>query len=163
VPASSPNRKQLGSRRRGTASSWSQKLVAVIVGIALAAGTAGLISAQLSRKPDLLPTVEAQGEPIGGNQWRYWPQSPPAELGTEYLYEVDHCGLRFLTDFDGSFWLPDDRQLQRVDPALVRALVEEDLGTLVLTDKSDAVYTTSSGVEIPLSRVPGPRVSVPCT
>ena len=142
--------------------SSSQKLVAVIVGIALAAGTAGLISAQVSRKPGRLPTVEAQGEPIGGNQWRYWPQSPPAEMGTEYLYAVDHCGLRFLTDFDGSFWLPDEGELHRVDPALVRALVEEDLGTLVLIDKSHAVYTASSGVEIPLLRIPGPRVSVPC-
>ena len=70
------------------------------------------------------------------------------------------CGLEFLTDFDGSFWLPFESG--RRNPPYVFYGNDDGVGKVVLVEVNRSVYTNFMGVEIPLRRVRGPVVTVPC-
>jgi len=76
--------------------------------------------------------------------------SPAIEIGVAYRYLIGtHCGITPTTfDVGGSFWDPI------VDPSTFRLPEPEDDGVFVLVSASDAVWTSSSGFEIPLVRGP---------
>lgn len=105
------------------------------------------------------------------------PQSPPAVQGRAYCLEVPHCGLSWITDFDGSFWA-----VVRSEPE-VRSNIEvsEGVGAIRLTGRDEAefaewrhgrvrgsLYTAVPDYEwewgdrVTLRRLDGPIVIAPC-
>jgi hypothetical protein len=130
--------------------------------VALYAGVQGLESRRESNQPYPLPSPIApvRSEPVAAGRYKFWPQSAPVVEGIEYAFEVGHCGLEFLTDFDGSFWLPFESG--RRNPPYVFYGNDDGVGKIVLVDVNRSVYTNFMGVEIPLRRVRGPVVTVPC-
>jgi hypothetical protein len=87
--------------------------------------------------------------------YRFWPRSGRITPSLAYRFDTGHCGLGFLTDFDGSFWRP-------ADSAPTRLLINQDLGAIALIGFDAAVYRSSDGREIMLERLPGPVVTQPC-
>ena len=75
--------------------------------------------------------------------------SPPVEAGVPYRFEVGHCGLTWYTDFDGSFWRVTDKHPPGPDPV---ALINGDIGTMVLRSEERARYTSSDGTVVELRR-----------
>ena len=92
-----------------------------------------------------------------GEGYRFWPRSGRVTPSVAYRFDTGHCGLGFLTDFDGSFWRP-------IDPEVQRSLeyLDPDVGAIALVDFNRAIYRSSSGVDVELERVPGPVVTQPC-
>jgi hypothetical protein len=89
--------------------------------------------------------------------YRFWPRSGRITPSVAYRFDTGHCGLGFLTDFDGSFWRP-------VDPEEARSIeaLDPDRGAIALVDFDQALYRSSTGVHVELERVPGPLVTQPC-
>ena len=83
----------------------------------------------------------------------YWPRSAPVEQGVEYEFNTGHCGLEFLTDFDGNFWRPLDPNGKQEDPLF---FYNEDEGTMSLKSQDSATYDSSDGQRVQLERIPGP-------
>lgn len=83
----------------------------------------------------------------------YWPVSAPVEKGVEYSFNSGHCGLDFLTDFDGSFWDAVNPNEPGEPPEF---FYNEDEGTMTLVSEDRALYTSSSGEEVTLRRHDGP-------
>jgi len=93
--------------------------------------------------------------------FRFWPRSGRAERSVVYRFEVPHCGLDWLVDFDGSFW----EARETVDyPTWVPAgeIPNGDVGTIELSGVAGARYEASDGTWTLLSRVEGPIVRQPC-
>jgi hypothetical protein len=86
---------------------------------------------------------------------KFWPISAPVDQGATYEFNSGHCGLDYLTDFDGSFWRPVDPNGAAEDPPF---FYNEDEGTMVLLRGNRAMYESSDGQEIRLHRIPGPVV-----
>ena len=90
--------------------------------------------------------------------YRFWPRSGPAERGAIYRFEVPHCGLDWLVDFDGSFWEPvyvmPDRQPD--------SAINSDIGTITLVEPDEARYVSSTDEQVSLFRVDGPIVRQLC-
>jgi hypothetical protein len=74
-------------------------------------------------------------------------------MDVEYSFNSGHCGLDFLTDFDGSFWDPINPNAPGDPPAF---FFNEDQGTMTLVSEDRARYTSSSGEEVSLRRHHGP-------
>lgn len=87
-----------------------------------------------------------------GDSTKYWPRSAPVEEAVEYRFNTGHCGLDFMTDFDGSFWIPETVPAEE-EPSFY---FNEDIGTMQLLAENEAVYTSSAGDAVTLSRHPGP-------
>lgn len=105
------------------------------------------------------------------------PQSPPAVQGRAYCLEVPHCGLNWISDFDGSFWA-----VARSDSDAGSHLeVNEGVGTVRLTGANEAEFTEwrhshvrgrlgaavpyyewEWGDRVTLRRLDGPIVIAPC-
>jgi hypothetical protein len=83
----------------------------------------------------------------------FWPRSAPVEQGVEYQFNTGHCGLEYLTDFDGSFWRPLDPNGEREDPLF---FYNEDEGTMTLESENASTYESSDGQRVQLERIPGP-------
>jgi hypothetical protein len=90
--------------------------------------------------------------------YRYWPISGPVEPGVVYRFEVPHCGLDRIVDFDGSFWEPVYVTPDRKPDSSINA----DIGTITLIGPDEARYVTSSDEQVSLFRVDGPIVRHPC-
>jgi hypothetical protein len=73
--------------------------------------------------------------------------SAPVEMGVEYQYTTGHCGLSFLVDFDGSFWIPED-----VPGDGPKYYYNEDEGTMTLVSEDEALYLSSDSQETTLTR-----------
>jgi hypothetical protein len=129
---------------------------------ALGVGAQGLESRTESNRPFSLPSPlgPLRSEEAEGGRYRFWPRSAPVERGVEYAFEVGHCGLEFLTDFDGSFWRPIPPG-EGVPPSV---FINSDVGvgTMVLVEENRALYATVAGSEIRLRRIAGPVVAFPC-
>ena len=115
-----------------------------------------------SGKPLALP-VPALGDydPVavaGGLEFE--PISAPAIAGVLYRFEVGHCGLYHITDFDGSFWEPIMAQSGGVDTP--SALINSDRGTIQIVESRRAIYTSSAGEKVALLRIDGPVVRGGC-
>lgn len=82
---------------------------------------------------------------------KFWPRSAPVAIGVEYSFDTGHCGLDFLTDFDGSFWRPSTPTAG--EPSF---LSNQDSGTMTLVSRDRAVYRASTGGQVALHRYPGP-------
>jgi hypothetical protein len=93
--------------------------------------------------------------------YRFWPRSGPAERGVVYRFEVPHCGLDWLVDFDGAFWegtaIVDGTGWVPADD-----IPDGDVGTIELTGADWARYEASDGTWTLLSRVDGPIVRQLC-
>lgn len=90
--------------------------------------------------------------------YRFHPRSGRVTPATAYRFDTGHCGLGFLTDFDGSFWRPVDPE--RGEPP--DFFINQDLGAIALVDFNRAIYRSSAGVEVELERIRGPVVTQPC-
>ena len=83
----------------------------------------------------------------------FWPSSAPVRKGVEYSFNTGHCGLDFLTDFDGSFWDPVNPNQTGEPPNF---FYNEEEGRMRLGSEERAIYTDSSGEEVTLRRHRGP-------
>lgn len=90
--------------------------------------------------------------------FRFFPRSGRVRRGVAYELDTGHCGLSFLTDFDGSFWRPIDPD--RGEPP--GFFINQDVGAIALVGRDRAVYRSSTGVEVRLERIPGPVITQPC-
>jgi hypothetical protein len=67
-------------------------------------------------------------------------------------FEVGHCGLSHVVDFDGSFWIPVG-QLDG-DASVV---INGESGHMALVGPNLAVYQGANGFSAQLARFPGPK------
>ena len=80
------------------------------------------------------------------------PGSPQADGPGPYDFEVGHCGILHVVDFDGSFWVLVG-QVDGEEPALLNA----DTGSIQLLTQERARYVSSNGATFELARFPGAR------
>jgi hypothetical protein len=90
--------------------------------------------------------------------FRFFPRSARVDRNVAYAFDTGHCGLSFLTDFDGSFWRPVDPE--RADS--FDLLLNQDIGAMALVGRNRAIYRSSDGIEIRMERIEGPVVTQPC-
>jgi hypothetical protein len=104
-------------------------------------------------------------------------KSPPAETGKKYCFQVGHCGLESVVDFDGSFW-----EVTGWDTAeRPQSLVSAEFGSIELVGPDEVEFTawrpedfTTIAVtghfdhgdqwaeRVTLRRIPGPIVLEAC-
>ena len=80
------------------------------------------------------------------------PSSPRVAGAGPFPYEIGHCGLSHVIDFDGSYWLP----VGPVDgdhPTIFNA----EAGQMRLIGPSLAEFRGDSGFVVQLARFPGPK------
>jgi hypothetical protein len=114
-----------------------------------------------SNPEDLPPPVrdDFRSELVSAEDgYRFWPRSGRVTPTVAYRFDTGHCGLAFLTDFDGSFWRPIDPS----DGEPPGFFINQDAGLIALVDFDSAVYRSSGGREVSLERVRGPVVTQPC-
>lgn len=90
--------------------------------------------------------------------YRFWPRSGPAEFGAVYRFEVPHCGLDWLVDFDSSFWEP----VYAIPDRKHDSAINSDIGTITLVEPDEARYVSSTDEQVSLFRVDGPVVRQLC-
>lgn len=84
------------------------------------------------------------------------PISPTgAVVGTDYAYEMPHCGIHSPIDVDGSFW---DAVTQPADPVQF----DGSPGTFRLTTAKTATFTDTAGQVLQLVRHSGAKEFGPC-
>ena len=105
------------------------------------------------RVPEAAPEVIA-AQPViarGPNSVTLLPISPTgAVVGTDYAYDMPHCGINSPIDVDGSFW-----DAVGVPPTSVD--FDGHPGTFRLTSATDATFTTSDGRVLRLVRRVGAK------
>lgn len=108
-------------------------------------------------KPEpTLTTAEFQSEPVGEYRYRVWPRSENVPNEGVYRFSAPHCGLEWMTDFDGSFWkITDRKSYGKHGPSF---FINSDQGTLNFEAEDLIVYRASTGKEVRLRRLPGPTV-----
>ena len=80
------------------------------------------------------------------------PSSPRVNGAGPFDYEMGHCGLLHVIDFDGSFWLPTG-QVDGEHPTINNA----EAGTMRLIGPNLAEFRGQSGFTVQLARFPGPK------
>jgi hypothetical protein len=80
------------------------------------------------------------------------PRSQRAGGTGPIAFEVGHCGLSHVVDFDGSFWVPVG-QLDG-DASVV---INSESGHMALVGPNLAVYQGANGFSAQLARFPGPK------
>lgn len=93
--------------------------------------------------------------------YRVWPISGGADPGVAYRFDVPHCGLDWMLDFDGSFWRPLDPNLPEPKAAWA-FLINADRGTIELVATNTAEYVSSTRRHVMLARLDGPVVTELC-
>lgn len=89
---------------------------------------------------------------IGGER----PCSQNVEGGKAYAFQVLHCGLIWVVDFDGSYWDVDKATMTEDEDG--RFGINSDEGTMTLEGTNVAVYRSLRGGEATLHRhVGAPR------
>ena len=113
-------------------------------------------SAALAPKPEpTLTRAEFRSQKVG-NRYRVWPRSEDVTNDGTYRFTAPHCGIEWMTDFDGSFWkIVDRKSYGKNRPSF---FINGDRGTLTFEDDISIVYRASTGKEVRLRRLPGPRV-----
>ena len=120
-------------------------------------------------EPQLMPSPAGESgmvqQPDGS--FLFTPVSARIRGGVLYTYVAfTHCGFTPTTfDFDGSFWRVSNAAgaepgAAANPPAGIGN--PEDQGTIVLVSPTDAVFTSQSGILVPLARVDGPQAGFPC-
>jgi len=82
------------------------------------------------------------------------PCSENVAEGKAYRYQVPHCGLIWIVDFDGSHWDVDKGTMN--DDENQRFGINSDQGTMTLEGKDLAVYRSFGGGDAALHRHSGP-------
>ena len=80
------------------------------------------------------------------------PSSPRVAGAGPFPFELGHCGLRHVIDFDGSFWVI----LGQVDGE-APGMINSESGQVRLLAPNLAVYVGSTGFTSQLARFPGPK------
>jgi hypothetical protein len=105
------------------------------------------------RVPEAAPAVIA-AQPViarGPDSFTLLPISPTgAVVGTDYAYDMPHCGINSPIDVDGSFW-----DAVGVPPTSVD--FDGQIGTFRLTSPTEATFTTSDGRVLRLVRRVGAK------
>ena len=99
--------------------------------------------------PPLVPEIEPQEAFYLGLTN---PSSPRVAGAGPFPFEVGHCGISHVIDFDGSFWLP----VGAVDgdhPTIINA----ESGSMRLINPDLAEFRGNSGFTVQLARFPGPK------
>ncbi len=78
------------------------------------------------------------------------PESARAVLGTASPFDVGHCGLSHIVDFDGSFWDVDPATMTNAENSQFG--INADRGTMTLVAADRAVYKSWTGGEAILHR-----------
>ena len=99
-----------------------------------------------------LPKPTAQYEIVDkGEVYEVEPVSAPLTQGVRYRYNTGHCGLDFMADFDGSFWIPHAPEGKAPD-----FFINETEGTLVVLSHERALFRAPDGGSALLTRHKGP-------
>lgn len=112
-------------------------------------------------KPQPKPTGEQRFDTLGNGKIRTWPVTEDVTNQGKYLFIAPHCGLDWMTDFDGSFWdpvEPDDYG----NGDRYSFFFNSDEGVITFVDDDTATYQASSGQEVELRRIEGPIEIHPC-
>jgi len=80
------------------------------------------------------------------------PGSPRVVGQGPFPFEVGHCGISHVIDFDGSFWIP----VGQVDGD-ASAFINSDSGQMVLLGPNLARYAGGADFTVDLARFPGPK------
>jgi hypothetical protein len=112
-----------------------------------------------TRGPHQLPSPRrshSRSESVENGGWKFWPRSARVRPAVPYAFSTGHCGLEFLTDFDGSFWIPIDPNPERDPPEF---FYSQDSGTMTLVAENEAEYRSdSAGETAMLKRHDGPLI-----
>lgn len=95
------------------------------------------------------PRIERQQVAWSG---RHDAGSPRAAGSGPFPFDIGHCGLTWMVDFDGSFWLP----VGDIDGSAI-ADAENQRGEMWLLAPDRARYAGSTGFVVNLVRFPGPK------
>jgi hypothetical protein len=123
---------------------WKSGATAILIALGLATA---LFAVFKSDNPAAAPT--RPGCLIGGER----PCSPDAEFGKAYRFQVLHCGLRWIVDFDQSYWDVDAQSMTETEDG--RFGINSDEGTMTLTSRDVAVYRSFKGGDATLHRKTG--------
>lgn len=112
-------------------------------------------------KPQPKPTAKQDFETLPNGMLRVWPVTENVPNEGKYRFDPPHCGLEWMTDFDGSFWRPIK------PPGYGRGdrypfFYNSDEGVITFVSDDAAVYQASTGEEIDLERIDGPIKLHPC-
>jgi hypothetical protein len=80
------------------------------------------------------------------------PSSPRVVGGGPFPYDMGHCGLTHVIDFDGSYWVPVG-QVDGDHPTVINA----ESGSMLLINPNLAEFHGDSGFMVQLARFPGPK------
>ena len=80
------------------------------------------------------------------------PSSTRVVGGGPFPYEIGHCGLTHVVDFDGSYWVPIG-QVDGDHPTVSNA----ESGSMLLLNPNLAEFHGDSGFMVQLARFPGPK------
>jgi hypothetical protein len=69
-----------------------------------------------------------------------------------FAFELGHCGLSHLVDFDGSFWVPSG-----IVDGDAPGIINAESGHMLLVGPNIAQYTGPGGFGARLARFPGPK------
>jgi len=137
---------------------------AAALGLGLAAVVA-LVGRELMRVdvPRPRPSVEARsvdsmlrirrGELLA-------PTSAPVAPGRSYPFQVGHCGLLYVVDFSGSYWVVDETTLSADERGQFG--INGNAGTMTLVDSETAVFRSALRGEATLRRYVGVLERGPC-
>lgn len=112
-------------------------------------------------KPQPPPTADQRFEDLPNGKVRVWPVTEDVPNEGKYLFTSPHCGIGWMTDFDGSFWKPvkpDDYG----NGDRYSFFINSDEGVITFTGADSAIYQASNGTEIELRRMQGPVEVHPC-
>ena len=140
---------------------WALTLSALAIAVAVGAVYLRM-NAEEPRRPGTIDEPQPLPDPTRAdfrtaetsNGIRYWPRSAELEEGVLYRFNTGHCGLDYLTDFDGSFWEPHHKEGTKIPDFFFN----EDEGTVRVLSHDRALYHSSEGVAALLSRHEGPLV-----
>jgi hypothetical protein len=99
--------------------------------------------------PPLLPEITPQDAFYLGLSH---PSSARVVGGGPFPFEVGHCGIGHVIDFDGSYWIPMG-QVDGDSPTMFNA----ESGQMRLLGPSLAEFRGDSGFTVQLARFPGPK------
>lgn len=80
------------------------------------------------------------------------PSSPRVVGGGPFPFEIGHCGISHVVDFDGAYWVPIG-QVDGDHPTIINS----ESGTMRLVGPNLAEFRGDSGFTVQLARFPGPK------
>lgn len=130
---------------------FARHFVLLVAGLVATACATGPTTAIATLPP---PIGEAHFQPVGAGEFQVNAVSGQATQGQRYQFEVfTHCGFTANAfDFDGSFWTvvgPGDDGNGNPPDGIGNP---SDTGVIQLIGANAAIYTSASGIQVPLER-----------